>query len=55
MFIKVGDAHINPETITHFVMEGDVLTIYFVGGGSLILDAADAKIFTAALSRGGRY
>lgn len=55
MFIKLGKVHINPENITHFVIEGGILTVYFVGGESLILDEADAKIFVSKLAEGGRY
>ena len=55
MFIKLGNVYINPENITHFVIDGPVLTVYFVGGESLILDGADAKIFISKLAEGGRY
>jgi hypothetical protein len=55
MFIKLGNVHINPENITHFVIDGDVLTVYFVGGESLSLDGADAKAFVSRLAEGGRY
>ena len=55
MFIKLGNVHLNPENITHFVIEGQVLKIYFVGGESLILDQADAKLFVAKLAEAGRY
>jgi hypothetical protein len=55
MFINIGNIHINPENITHFIMEGTVLTVYFVGGESLILDESDAKLFISRLAEGGRY
>lgn len=55
MFIKLGNVHINPENITHFILEGNIVTVYFVGGESLILDEADTKIFISKLAAGGRY
>ena len=55
MFIQLGNVHINPENITHFVIEGEVLTVYFVGGESLILDGEAAKSFVSKLAEGGRY
>jgi hypothetical protein len=55
MFIKLGNVHINPQNITYFVIDGDTLTVYFVGGESLILDEPDAKLFVSRLAEGGRY
>ena len=55
MFIKLGTVHVNPANITHFILEGAVLTVYFVGGTSIVLDKGDAKQFVAELERAGRY
>ena len=55
MFIKLGNVHINPEKITHFIEDGQALTVYFIGGEHIVLEGEEAKRFVAELSRGGRY
>ena len=55
MFIKLGNVHINPANITHFILEGNIVTIYFVGGENLILDETETKLFISKLDEGGRY
>ena len=55
MFIKLGNLHINPANVTHFIANGDVITVYFVGGTSVVLEGEDAMHLIAELSLGGRY
>ena len=55
MFIKIENLYINPENVTHFVVEGELVMVHFVGGESLTLDGDDAKHFLAELGRSGRY